>query len=856
MARPPGGWRADLSSRTIAGGLVVAAAYVAMAWLGRAIGSIGSLTVWYPPAGLAMAGGVLFGWWALPFAALGELVASVAVFDVDEAFSPVQLVVNAVGYGSIWGAAGVLLRSITKVDLRQLTRDVLFALFVAIVAAPLLAALWGVTMQHWAGIAERPFWEAVWLWWMGDAVGATSLAPSLFVLAFSLEARRRHVVYAAFPIGRSWITLAHLVSPMVVAAAVFLPEQELVRFAYLIVVPVVLVAVFHGVEGAALSTLGLTPVVTMLLTRAEEAAIDRAALQTLLLVTISTGLVVGAITSDRWRIGRMHRELGTVIEQSPDLVMIVDEGGRITYLNPAARAAAGLGPSDPIHDLSDSELLGGGLLGHMAAEARAAAFRDGAWQGEVLLRTADGRQIRGSAVVVVHADGAPGRTGKRAATVVRDISELRQLEERLAREALYDRFTGLPNHNLFREHVAQAMKRTPHVAVVLATADRLRIITEGAGHGAAEQAVLALARNLVRTAGPKAVVARLSTDTFAVLVETSGEPAAPLRLGDRIVEAARSTRTGEGLPVSVAVGVAVDDGSCQDADELIRFAQVATGRAAEQGGTSAVVYTAELSEAAQRQLRIERELREGLDPDRWWLDYQPIVDLLTGRVVAVEALLRWRDQDGAPVPPYELILLAEQTGTIVSFGEAILERACREACEWAEAGLTLEVLVNVSGRQLAAPDFVGTVRAVLERTGIDPRRLSLEVTETAFAGDLTPIQTRLHELIGLGVDVVMDDFGTGYSSLAQMSHLPISAVKLDGAFIRHLDTKRGRELVRGVITLAHALSLTVVAEWVEDHAQLEVLRSLGCDRAQGFLLSKPLPERALVEVLRQRSVLV
>lgn len=853
MAGSGADWPAGRSVQAMVGG-AVAVAYVAMAWLGSEIGSIGTLTVWYPPAGLAMVGGLLVGWWMVPFAAAGELVASVLVFDVHRDFSAPQLLLNALGYGTIWATAGVVLRRATRVDLRRLTRGVLLALVTSAVVAPFAAACWGVAMQRWAGIDERSLWEAVYLWSMGDAVGATSLAPSLSVLAFSFEARRRRVAYEAFPGGSTALTLLLLVSPMAVAAAVFLPDQDLFRFAFLIVVPVVLVAVWRGVEGAALATLGLTPVVTIL-ARASEAAVDRAALQALLLVSVAAGLVVGAITSDRLRIARMHRELGAVIEHSPDLVMIVDVNGRVTYLNPAARAAVGLGADDPLDAVRDVELLGGGLLGQMGVSAREAAFRDGQWRGEVAIRTVDGRELRGSALVVAQPERVEGRLATRAATVIRDISELRALEEQVARDALHDRVTGLPNHTLFREHVAQARRRSPEMAVIVARAHRLRHITEGAGVWAAEQAVAALAVNLVETAGTGAIVARLSTDTFGVLLDAGIGREEATALARRIIEVAESTRTPDGLPVSVAVGIAAGDTGARDADELIRFAQVAVGRAAVEG--RAVLYTAELSDAAERLLQAETELREGLDPDRWWLDYQPIVDVPTGRIAAVEALLRWRDRDGAPQSPYDLILLAEQTGAIVALGEAILERACREARRWeVERAIALDVAVNVSARQLADPAFASTVRAVLDRTGFDPRRLSLEVTETAFVGDLVPVRANLHELIALGVAVAMDDFGTGYSSLAQLSGLPISTVKLDGTFTGQLADPRGRELVRGVITLAHALSLSVVAEFVEDHQQLDVLRALGCDRAQGFLLSPPLSEPELVEVISTRPVLV
>jgi predicted signal transduction protein with EAL and GGDEF domain len=367
------------------------------------------------------------------------------------------------------------------------------------------------------------------------------------------------------------------------------------------------------------------------------------------------------------------------------------------------------------------------------------------------------------------------------------------------------------------------------------------------GARAGDAVVREVARRLVERLEPADTVARVGTDSFAVLTDHELDLVTACTLGDRLIGEVRGRFDIATRPVSVAIGVGVaDDRDIDPDDDLVRAAEVAARRALELGGNRAVPYPRRTTAPPRHRSDVEIDLRDAIDHGRWWLEYQPIVDLRNGRVVSCEALLRWTDAAGDPVPPAELVGLAEATGLIVPLGRTVLERACLDTLGWAERGSRVTVSVNVSARQLHEPGFVRSVAEVLHRTGTSPGIVTVEVSESAFTGDTAKLRSLLDDLTALGVEVAMDDFGTGSASLTQLGGLPLAAVKLDPSFVADVTTsRRSRHLVQGVATLAHALGLLVVAEGVEDEAQVDILRDLGCDRAQGYLFSHPQPPEDL-----------
>lgn len=827
------------------GGAVLVAVYVALAFAGRELGQFGALSVWYPPAGVAFAAGALYGWRTLPFLALGELAGGILVFHVDTEFSSVQMLVNAVGYAGVYVAAAHLVDLIGP-DRRDrvglLNR--LPLLFVGVAAAAPVAAAFGVAMQRWAGLTvDQPYLAATGIWWLGDALGVASVGSVLLVIGLTIRSRRGrpHV-----PVGLrrdppvTAVTL--LSSPALVAAAVYEARPQGIGFIAVAFVPLALVALRYGGAGAAIANVAVAPVVTAVANRhVGSDLIDRTDLQLLLLSAIVASLVVGSVVDERARTSRHDAELRDTVEGMADLVVVVGRDGQVRHLNPAARRLLGLRPDEPIGRLFEEDMAVDDAERALITEARRTATGRGGWEGEVRLRGADGRVLVGSKRVLTHRDER--NEVVRWTTLVRDVTEQRKLEHELARVAVEDSLTGIANREYvldrLRSHLGSvAGGRAPGV-ILLVKLDRIGMLMGGLGIELADEMLRQVAARLVSTAGQRCCVGRLEGVTFGILPDDPmGDDEAlalaeavveaigvPLHLGDRVV------------PVTCSVGVATIDGTTPLA-EVVRAADVAAQRAQEEGGGRAVRHDTAMTEGARDRLVLEAALGTAVRERSWTLSYQPIGRFDDGDVVAVEALLRFP----ADLPTYPLVVLAESNGLIVPLGEAVLERAARTAAAWDDAGGRLDVHVNVSGRQLVHPGFVDSVGAVLASTGLEPGRLTLELTETALVDDLDVARRVLDALVRLGVNLALDDFGTGQSSLRVLANLPFHAVKLDQFLTRDVETShRARALVRATVDFARALDVAVVAEGVESEAQRDVLAELGCDLLQGHLLSAAMP---------------
>jgi diguanylate cyclase (GGDEF)-like protein/PAS domain S-box-containing protein len=828
---------------TTADAVAVLAAYLALAWVGDVAGTLDGVAVFYPPAGLAIVVAVLAGWRVVPLLALGELLAGELLLDLHDDLGRLQLLVLAVGYAVVWGGGAALIRREMSTR-RRLVDQVLLAVGIGAGLTPLVAAAYGEVVRRWAGVDPETFVDALVARWGVEAVGVAAVAPTILVVRRWLTTREERPFGGTNPV----VAAVQLASPLAVAAVVFGASDEVLRAPYLVVLPVVLVALRFGLDGAAIGTVGLAPLITALAGDLYRAGgVEPGEIQALLLVAIGTGLAVGIVVSERERLGRLHRELSEVIESTPDLVSIVDADGRLRYVNPAARAAAGLAPDVDLRDLRDVDLVADPISAASTEHARIAAQQDGSWSGDVSLHFGDGRELSGSKVVLVHHDREGNRP--RTTSIVRDMTDQRRRELQLGRRALYDSATRLPTRALLADRLDHARRRGREPVLLVVVVDGLSDIVTALGSRAGDAVLREVARRLVERLEPADTVARVGPDAFAVLTDHDLDEVGACTLGDRLISEVRGQFDIASRPITVAVGIGVaSDESIDDGDDLVRAAEATARRALELGGVRAVAYPSRASKAPRRSVDVEIDLREAIDHGRWWLDYQPIVDLASGQVVSCEALLRWSDQAGDPVPPGELIGLAEATGLIVPLGRSVLERACLDTLGWANRGERVTVAVNVSARQLNEPGFTRSFAEVLHRTGVSPGLVTVEVSEPAFSGDPAKLRSLLDDLRALGVEVAMDDFGTGSSSLAHLGGLPLTKVKLDKTFIDDLATSsRCRHLVQGVITLAHALGLIVIAEGVEHEAQVAILRELGCDRAQGYLFSHPLPPEDLRE---------
>ena len=442
---------------------------------------------------------------------------------------------------------------------------------------------------------------------------------------------------------------------------------------------------------------------------------------------------------------------------------------------------------------------------------------------------------------------------------VRDITVRKQTEETLRNLAYLDPLTGLPNRLLFHDRLVQAMERGRRtrqlLAVLLVDLDRFKLINDSLGLEKGDQVLRAVAERLGRTLRRSDTVARLGGDEFMLLVASAANAEAAAKVAQKVLDTLRPpfTVNGHELTASASIGIALFPYDGDDADTLIKNADTALSRAKEQGRNHFQFYTNDMNATAFERLMLESRLRKALEQGELVLYYQPQVSLQTGRIVGVEALVRWFHPDLGMVPPAEFIPLAEETGLIVPIGEWVLRTACRDGRRWQELGFRpLRVAVNLSARQFQQGDLVDVVARVLDETLLPAADLELELTESVIMRDAAESVRRLRELTALGIHLAVDDFGTGYSSLGYLRTFPIRSLKIDRSFIRDIDRDpNGAAIAQAIIALASSLGLKAIAEGVETREQLDMLRGWGCEEMQGYYFCRPVPADELLALLRQ-----
>lgn len=433
--------------------------------------------------------------------------------------------------------------------------------------------------------------------------------------------------------------------------------------------------------------------------------------------------------------------------------------------------------------------------------------------------------------------------------VARDITTRKALEAQLAFQALHDPLTGLANRVLFHDRVEHAFMGTERadgqIAVLFLDVDDFKTVNDSLGHGHGDQLLTTLAHRLLNATRGCDTVARLGGDEFAVLIEHASADADALIVAERIATSLRTPfRLGDGqLAVSASIGIAraSDD---DDTETLLRNADVAMYRAKSEGRGRHAIFEPAMHRALVDRMALESDLREGIERGELRLVYQPIVELETGRLNAIEALVRWAHPRRGLLPPALFVALAEETGLIVPLGRFVLREACRQAALWraqAPKGEAPAVAVNLSGRQFEQADLAADVAAALEESGLDPRYLVLEITESVVMRNTEATILQLHALKALGIQLAIDDFGTGYSSLSSLQRFPIDILKIDKSFIDGV-TRGGNDaaLARTIIALGDMLAMQTVAEGIEHADQQELMHNLGCQFGQGYLFAKPL----------------
>jgi len=454
-----------------------------------------------------------------------------------------------------------------------------------------------------------------------------------------------------------------------------------------------------------------------------------------------------------------------------------------------------------------------------------------------------------------------------AANVLADAIERHAADQALRHRVLHDALTGLPNRLSFVDTLGDALSKAAisasPVGILFLDLDHFKLINDSLGHHAGDALLRAVAPRLRAHLRPGDIVARFGGDEFGILIDRLADEGEALAIADRVSAAFTQPFSIDGVDhfVSASVGVAVSrasDERATNAELLIRDADAAMYRAKESGRSRVVLFDAEMRAGAVRRLEVERELRHALDRDELVLHYQPVVNLRSGEITGLEALVRWRHPERGTLDPGEFVSIAEDSGLIEPIGRWVQERACRQALEWHQLrpdSRPLDVGVNLSARQVAHHDLPATVEEILARTGLDPVHLRLEITESVLVEESATAVDSLQALDELGVRLVLDDFGTGYSSLAYLNRFPFHALKIDRSFVDALGIEQeATAIVEAIIGMARALSLEVIAEGVESEVQLSELRRLGCDYAQGHLFHAAMPEREVSRLIAEGAL--
>jgi diguanylate cyclase (GGDEF)-like protein/PAS domain S-box-containing protein len=573
------------------------------------------------------------------------------------------------------------------------------------------------------------------------------------------------------------------------------------------------------------------------------------------------GIILG-----NWR--ESSRSLRELASRTSDVVLVCDLHGVIGYASPAV-GDYGYAPGDLagrrlldfVHPEDRDAVL---TASRLALGARSGADEGASGRFPARVRAADGtwRHVE-STVLRYQVPGSP----RQILVTARDVSDQVALRQQVAHLTFHDGLTGLPNRAYVEERTRDVLREAAasrRIGVIFVDLDRFTAVNDSAGHGAGDLVLAQAARRLRAAVPVHDTVARWGSDEFAVLVENAGGTAEISEIAGRLVGAIAAEPfrvAGQQIALTASAGVALagrEPGAPDHPDDpaglVLRNADVAMSRAKEAGGDRAEVYAAQMHADVVRRLELVTDLQRAIGNGELTLQYQPVVELATSRVIGAEALVRWW-REGEVVTPREFLGAAEESGLIVPLGEWVLRQACAQGAAWRQASWDIGVSVNLSARQITAPGFTARVAAILAETGLPAGALTVEVNERVLVEEDGLIAGRLADLHQMGVRMAIDDFGTGYASLAYLPRLPVDIIKIDPSFVAGLGLDDTLTLLtRTVVQVGRELGLRVIAEGIEQPRQLGALREMGCDYGQGFLVARPMAAPGVEALIRTAGI--
>ncbi|MNX67223.1 Phytochrome-like protein cph2 [compost metagenome] len=557
-------------------------------------------------------------------------------------------------------------------------------------------------------------------------------------------------------------------------------------------------------------------------------------------------LGIGARLRERSEDRERLRQAAAVFDCTREGVLVTDREGLIVHVNPAFMQITGY---------QRDEVLGQRpslfKSGRHSADFYQAMFSTldsvGEWSGEIWNRRKSGEIYPQWQTIRIIRDDS-GQLSHYVA-VFSDISAIKNSEQELMHLAHHDPLTDLPNRLLFTDRTEQALASAQihkrGCALLMIDLDHFKMINDSLGHTIGDQLLKAVAERLKAMFGPGITLARLGGDEFALLAENCPQLGQAAALAQRIIEGLKEPFPIDGhqLFINTSIGISLFPGDALSAEQLLRNADSALFKAKSAGRNGYALYTEELTAHAQQRVEIAFELRRALDQQELRVYYQPVHDLQTRRLIGVEALVRWEHPLRGLVSPAEFIPVAERTGLIAEIDAWVMQQACRQMCQWQQAGVALSfVAVNVSSRLFARRELYQQVAQVLRETGLDPACLELEVTESAVMEDPEVALEQMHRLRELGVRLAIDDFGTGYSSLLRLKRLPVQKLKIDQGFVAGLPwDEDDAAIARVIIALAQSMGMQVHAEGIEQIEQAAFLLEHGCHLGQGYWFGRPVP---------------